>query len=649
MLSTASTPIINTHLGRPISATDLYDELKNTKSTLYKAEQCKHNVAKFYHHLQAKYLHSSLENNLFVIYWHNGNNGAMPYGKSSFAYHTALIYFDSEKSDWYYLDYDALTTLKCEVSQPVTAKDAVQKMFAESGYLQRCLDEAINQYPKPCYGTYSVNQMMLFSLPEWDKIKDSKHLPQDIAQIEGQKPFFPLEESQLQTLNEMRSDGLSFINLYQFLEFIKKAQNKTVNSPAVRLQPIRNIIPPSYTSEEDSYRLYANHPLRMTKEQMEFVKNFIFTHSPLYELISGQLTELNLRVEALQRADIVEYMLLEQAECLSALQGAPLKCAFIPGHTGGLRNEDLQPLPDCSGIQLSLHEGADEATQLRLKYATQKFRYRFKDALSDSSYNRQIEHGCGFILPDKTIETAIRSSSLFRAAGDLSNLKLKDLLELKENLAFYKLRDPHLFEIVDKLTTKVSLFIEHHFTSEQIRKASPEVSKALKAKQTIVAYEKRFNDQLTQLQHQISWLKQRAQKTVWNKGFVPNPDWDPEYEQPANAADQLTSALQEAQKEFFSQSPTEQSIIQFQRACSQAVSNAKPAFAQHRSWWGQLHPGIKILLGIAAAMTLVPAGIIHAKSKDGFWETCFRGRTHSEVVLDTFKKTTCAVIKLGNA
>src|SRR6185312_15534545 len=195
------------------SLIDIYQELAATKGTLYSPDDCAHNVAKFYHHLQQQYPRARLEQNMFVTFFHNNGNGAMHYGKNSFAYHVALLYFDSEKNDWYLLDYDAPSTLEERVvSTPITANNAIKKMFAKTNNLLTCLNDAIAQYPQMCYRAASINQMMIFSLSEWDKVKDMRSLDLNIPRIEQHTTYFTATPEQERVMHDMGKSGLSFIN-----------------------------------------------------------------------------------------------------------------------------------------------------------------------------------------------------------------------------------------------------------------------------------------------------------------------------------------------------------------------------------------------------------------------------------------------------
>lgn len=367
-----------------------------------------------------------------------------------------------------------------------------------------------------------------------------------------------------------------------------------------------------------------------------------------YDLISKQFSELNLEID-FKKLDILEYMVLEGGGCLNALKGTPLKCVFLSAHTSNILFEDGYQR---SSIQLGFHSEVDDLTERHLRETLRKIPHKFSEYTYDYEHQFYNHYNTlyAFILLDKDIESAIKSSSLFIAAGDLSKLELIALLELKENISLYKINDSNISNIVDRLTNKISQHIESAFNKESIDIAFLSVSNKFKAKQSILNQEQKFTDLFFELKNQIAYLKKKGtpkiQGNVWTAGqgvsYVPNPDFVPEYENIALAADKLQVTLEKAREDFFNHPPSEKSLKQFQHTCYQAIEDAKTKFTKHPDIWGQLHPILKGILGVIAAITIIPAIIIQVKSPRGFIGTFFETpKTDSLIKLESFEKEVC--------
>ena len=190
-------------------------------------------------------------------------------------------------------------------------------------------------------------------------------------------------------------------------------------------------------------------------------------YESFYKLISKQFSELNLEID-FKNSDILEYMVLEGGGCLNALKGMPLKCIFFGGQTSNIIFKDKSSR---SKIELGFDREVNEVTKRHLIDTMRKFSNDYIEDYEHKRYNRDNTL-YSFILLDKDIESAIKSSSLFIAAGNLSELELIDLLELKENISLYKVNDSTISNIVDRLTNKISQYIDSTFSKESIHMAS---------------------------------------------------------------------------------------------------------------------------------------------------------------------------------
>lgn len=65
-------------------------------------------------------------------------------------------------------------------------------------------------------------------------------------------------------------------------------------------------------------------------------------------------------------------------------------------------------------------------------------------------------------------------------------------------------------------------------------------------------------------------------------------------------------------------------------------------FTKHPDIWDQLRPILKGILGVIAAITIIPAIIIQVKSSRGFIGTVFETpKTNSLIKLELFEKEAC--------
>jgi hypothetical protein len=123
-------------------------------------------------------------------------------------------------------------------------------------------------------------------------------------------------------------------------------------------------------------------------------------------------------------------------------------------------------------------------------------------------------------------------------------------------------------------------------------------------------------------------------------------DHGEKYDQIMLEALNLRDLLQEQGKEFFAlKHPTVAQLDSFKAVCNDAIDNVMPEFAKHRgAWWddsgllGKLLTVCKAVLGVIAAITIIPAVIIEDHTKHGFVHTFFtKPKTDSEVSLGAVK------------
>ncbi|KTD53206.1 coiled-coil protein [Legionella santicrucis] len=73
---------------------------------------------------------------------------------------------------------------------------------------------------------------------------------------------------------------------------------------------------------------------------------------------------------------------------------------------------------------------------------------------------------------------------------------------------------------------------------------------------------------------------------------------------------------------FFEQ-PTAEGFEVFKQFCNGSINEAAKEFKQHRDLWHTIHPVLKSILGVVAALTVIPALIV-ATTKTGYVNTFFK-------------------------
>jgi hypothetical protein len=347
-----------------------------------------------------------------------------------------------------------------------------------------------------------------------------------------------------------------------------------------------------------------------------------------YELIEKQFAEFSKpqetdRITYFRKTDVVEYMVLEASGCLDMLQDIPLKCVFRQGYTSNILYEDGELR---SGIELGFKSKISRQNE-RLGVVTRKLqRMSQGDFDFEHKYYNSFGTEYSIILLDSYIEYAIKTSSLYKAAGDLSQFTLEELLELSEKIKYYRLSDDEIAKIVSFFDNKISQHISNSFNEIAIYTATEKVQADLLSQKVIAEQYLRLEKLCGELYKKLNTL---IDKGVRCYPLQPqdNPNYVPGYEQVAKAAEQLRPALEKAKTKFFkNKKPTEQDLKNFLNSCHEAINNAKGEFSNHRSdlgrEWNKIHFILKGLLGILACISIVPAIIVEVKTKN-VWGTFF--------------------------
>ena len=374
----------------------------------------------------------------------------------------------------------------------------------------------------------------------------------------------------------------------------------------------------------------------------------------LYTLISNQLDQSGIHYEEqqLDQLDIIEYMVLESAGALHPLQGKPIKCVFRPGHTSNIHFQDDKKH---SSLEFGLHANLNSVEeQTRFIQIVRGIEHKFPESTFDSEhrYYNRFNTLYAVILPDENIEHAIKSSSLFVAAGNLLELDLESLLLLRKKLKLYKIADNNLSDLVERLVEKVTTHLAEHFDPALIQQTLPEVKRTFAAMLAIAREEHKFNQLLEMLNYKLYELTDKGTKTYESdlsdeQYTFDNIRFDPSYLMVAPIAQLLKTTLVNAGTNFFNNPISQDSFKEFKTTCHEAIKSAKDEFGKFRGWakwYNELNPILKSLIvcikaigGVIAGLTFFPGLLTEIYSEQGYLGTFFNTKTDSLRKLETFE------------
>ncbi len=333
----------------------------------------------------------------------------------------------------------------------------------------------------------------------------------------------------------------------------------------------------------------------------------------LYQIIRDQLVNsgTNLSLEQIKRLDIIEYMVLEATGKLPSLQGTNLKCIFRPGFTGNLVNDDKPK----SGIELgTTDQNVDKATQAKFKSIAQAITVRFCQGFRDFEHRFYNYAGTlfSFIIPDEEIEQAIRSSSLFIAAGELYSFNLNQLAMLRKKLSYYKITDTDLSILVHTLTLKVMLHMQNNFQPNDIYQAIIGVdqifAEEMALQEALLNQKLNFNQLFFTFREKASTQKGKKSVTYEGGCAYGNEDYNQEYN---DAADDLVKALEHARNFYFNSTLSPHDFETFKVCCTKAFEVAQDKFftlMNSNEWHDELYPIFQKLMHYCETMVKIKAG-----------------------------------------
>lgn len=386
-----------------------------------------------------------------------------------------------------------------------------------------------------------------------------------------------------------------------------------------------------------------------------------------YQLISDRLKQAGFDYEddQISQLDIVEYMALECAGALHLLQGKPLQCFFQPDYTSNLYFQDNKARSSLEyGLSGTWNKGRfsiSEEEQDDFYQIVRAIEDKFPESAYDYSHDidNRLETLYGVILLDENIEKAIRASSLYVAAGDLSAFDLTSLLLLKNKLGLYKIADNGLSALTDRLIKRIDTYLSMHFESSLIQQTLPLADKQFVALLAIAKEEKKYNRLLDSFFSETlsPLIKKGTEFDVFifppkNKHEVhPNKKYEPNYSNIALIAQALKSILIDARNQFFNEPLSQERFNKFRDKCQKVITDSKKEFAKYRGWakwYNELNPFlqgiitcIKVIGGILAGLAVVPAVLVEHYSDQGYIGSFFNSKTRSLRQLEQFEHTLC--------
>ncbi|CAM2840933.1 hypothetical protein [Legionella worsleiensis] len=382
---------------------------------------------------------------------------------------------------------------------------------------------------------------------------------------------------------------------------------------------------------------------------------------PLYKTICDQLNHAGFQFtkDTLRNFDIIEYMVLEAVGALHPLKDKPLLSVFRLGHTSNCLFEDSQKR---SSLEFGFKKNSSDSGQSAISEEdgfdlidkVKAIEVKFPKSTHDSEhfYYNHFNTLYAVIMLDDDIEKAIRSSSVFLAAGDLSQFDLGSLLLLRKKLACYQIADANIKALSIDLSDRITDYMNSHFDRQLIAQTEPEAQKQFNLMIAITKEEHRFNQIFRRLSYRLSELTNKGtpffESSIIPHGPISNVRYNSNYAKIASIAKSLTTTLRAARNDFFNNPVSQERVIQFQTICIDAITHAKGEFAKFRgfaNWYNELNPVlqsiiqcIRTIAGIIAGLTVIPAIFTEMYTERGYIGTFFSNKTGSLKELERFEQ-----------
>ncbi|CDZ76988.1 hypothetical protein BN59_01267 [Legionella massiliensis] len=349
------------------------------------------------------------------------------------------------------------------------------------------------------------------------------------------------------------------------------------------------------------------------------------------ELIRKRLQERGINAEVPNR--VIGFMILERTGYFDFPE-YHLDTAFNPG----LIRASFEIRPAQTGVS-----SPEIARQL---YNSQVRVMDYFDSAS-SQYRFPNQTGFYFHISNEEVEEAVVNSSFYLALGDLSQLSLRELIKIEDNLELY--RNYFNQHVASALQHNVRAFIQQNFTKVQVRQARAYAEKEDELRNAMLQQEYRFDEAFVRLDKKVSELMLKAAElTFIGDSSQKNDDFRLGYERVASLANDLSTNLSEERRTFFRINPNLPGLRLFRIRCEHYIDVVEEEFAKYRQagvWYDELHPIVRGLLdccralaGVVAALTVVPAVLVEIYAPHGFLGTFFqRPKTDSLKKLESFE------------
>lgn len=372
-----------------------------------------------------------------------------------------------------------------------------------------------------------------------------------------------------------------------------------------------------------------------------------------YKTIVARLSSSGIKTttEVLEKTPFIGYMVLEAAGLLNLTKN--LEIDFKDHCESAFDKSDSKAR---STITFNLNVSNNDGPSIS-KFCEQadSIVHKYPQSVRDPNSRAAYE----LIMIDDDIDLAIQSSSIYIAAGNISEYTLTELLLLKKKLEFYRSGNVQIETIVEDLDKKIRNFLESKYSNDAIQDTVLYVNKYFAALEIIKTQERQFNQSFAELEQKTEeFLKKGAPYIKENQfefdqsfGSRPNPDYIPEYTAAAKAAVKLIDSLTNARLSFFNYNKlvTSNDLEAFNNSCRNAIKEARTEFSKFRglphAWLNDIEPIFKeifkALKAIAGCLAFIFYPLIEKYSKRGFHGTFFETKPDAMFDLDNFEAKVC--------
>jgi len=348
------------------------------------------------------------------------------------------------------------------------------------------------------------------------------------------------------------------------------------------------------------------------------------------ETISNQLAKngIHFDPQAIASSDLLDFMLLEEAHCLDLLENEKLDCLYDPATKEGkfrlfLRHEETE------WVEGSLFPKLKEPSKTKLAQANKLIYARFPASENSMDYNANYTAAIYQIdIHHKNVKEAIKKSAIFVAAGDLSQLSTESLLMTQHKLKAYQgIKKLNSFAIVNNIVKRLDEKIYHEINSRKLNQLTYDKTE-IRVKKQVTALQNIRNQELVFLDA-LSELEQQGNELIYE---------GKDYQNLWQVMKTLKNELNQARQNFFNNNPSFKKAKALETLCTQTINQASLAFAPFQgtgSFYNDLHPVLqdilnccKALVGILAAITIIPGLLVHKYSHQGFWNSFFKTQTN---------------------